>query len=380
MEETNAKLGSVTTGDSDGLLVLTVGGRWNIGGAEKLESSLGAVTPRPGQSVRLDLEPLESIDTAVALVLRRTMKRLESKGHSTELVGARPAHAAFIDLVATNDRPTVCHPPKENPITAVVERVGRGTYGTLREVRNVIGFLGMTLMAIARCIVNPRRIRWTSLINHIEHSGLNALPIVGLLSFLIGIVMAYQGADQLRRFGSEIFVVNLIGISMLRELGTLLTAILVAGRSGSAYTAQIGSMTAHEEVDAMRTLGLSPMEVLVVPRVIALVVALPILAFFASMVGLLGGGIMAWVELGIRPALFIDRLSSALTMSTFIVGMVKAPVFAFIIAMVGCYEGFRVTGSAESVGRLTTLSVVESIFLVIAADAIFSVFFAYLGV
>ena len=225
----------------------------------------------------------------------------------------------------------------------------------------------------------PWRIRWTALVNHMEQAGLNAVPIVGLISFLVGAVLAYQGADQLRRFGAEIFVVNLIGISVLREIAILLTAIIVAGRSGSAFTAAIGSMKVREEIDAMRILGLDPMEILVLPRVLALVVTLPLLAFFADIMGLLGGAFMAWAALGIGPGQFLERLGDAIPMWSFWVGLIKAPVFAFLIAMVGCYEGFQVEGSAESVGRLTTQAVVEAIFLVIVADAVFSILFAYLG-
>lgn len=372
--------GSVETCDGDGPLVLRVSGHWGLNDLTRLEQSLFGHEPRTGRSVRLEVHGLESIDTATAWVLGRALRRFEGMGCPAELSGTRPEHAALIELVASNDKPTVCHPAPENPVAAVVEHVGSGTYATLREVHDVIAFLGLTMATLGRCLVQPRRIRWTSLVSHMEQTGLNALPIVGLLSFLIGIVLAFQGADQLHRFGAEIFVVNLIGVSVLRELGILLTAILVAGRSGSAYTAQIGSMKVHEEIDAMRTLGLDPMEVLVVPRILALVLTLPMLAFFASMVGLLGGGVMAWLELDIHPVQFLERLSGAVTIWTFWAGMIKAPVFAFLIAMVGCYEGFRVSGSAESVGRLTTLAVVESIFLVITADALFSVFFSYLGI
>jgi phospholipid/cholesterol/gamma-HCH transport system permease protein len=213
-----------------------------------------------------------------------------------------------------------------------------------------------------------------------EQVGLNALPIVGLISFLIGIVLAYQGAQTLRQFGAEVFVVDLIGISMLREIGILLTAIVVAGRSGSAFAAAVGSMMVHEEVDAMRTLGLDPMEVLVLPRLLALVLTLPMLAFFSDMMGLLGGGLMSWVVLDITPVVYIERMNNAVGLWTFWVGIIKAPFFGFLIAMVGCLEGFRVSGSAESVGQQTTRAVVTSLFLVIVVDALFSIFFSTVGV
>jgi len=206
------------------------------------------------------------------------------------------------------------------------------------------------------------------------------MPIVGLLSFLIGVVMAYQGADQLRRFGAEIYTVNLLGIAILRELGVLLTAIIIAGRSGSAFTAQIGTMQVNQEIDALRTLGLDPVEVLVLPRLLGLVLTLPLLVFYADAMGLIGGALMSWATLDITIPKFLDQLRGAITEWTFWVGVLKAPFFAWIIAMIGCYEGFNVTGSAESVGRLTTQSVVESIFVVIVADAAFSILFSILKI
>ena len=220
----------------------------------------------------------------------------------------------------------------------------------------------------------------TATLVQMEQVGLNATPIVGLLAFLIGIVFAYQGADQLRRFGAEIYTVNLLGIAILRELGVLLTAIIIAGRSGSAFTAQIGTMQVNQEIDALRTIGLDPVEVLVLPRVFGLVVTLPMLVFYADLMGLLGGWLMTWATLGITAANFLDQLRSAITQWTLWVGIIKAPFFAAIISMVGCYEGFNVTGSADSVGRLTTQSVVESIFLVIVADAAFSILFSVLRI
>jgi phospholipid/cholesterol/gamma-HCH transport system permease protein len=229
-------------------------------------------------------------------------------------------------------------------------------------------------------VVRPSRLRLTALTHHLEQTCVNALPIVGLISFLIGIVMAYQGADQLRRFGAEIFTIDLLAISALREIGILLTAVVVAGRSGSAFTAEIGMMRVNEEVDALRTMGLDPLEVLVLPRLLALMIALPLLTFFADIMALVGGGLMVLMLADLSVQQFLNQLLSAVTPTTFWVGMVKAPVFAFVIALVGCFEGLNVTGSAESVGRLTTKAVVESIFLVIVIDAAFSILFSMLGV
>ena len=323
-------------------------------------------------------------------MVHRTLKRLRGEGYAVELKHNRPELAVLLDLVAANDRPVECRPPREPPVRAVVAHVGSATLEIIAEARRLTAFLGLTTITLLRGLAMPRRIRWTALVNHMEQAGLSAVPIVGLISFLVGAVLAYQGADQLRRFGAEIFVVNLIGISVLREIAILLTAIIVAGRSGSAFTAAIGSMKVREEIDAMRILGLDPMEILarftkegnqllVLPRVLALVVTLPLLTFFADIMGLLGGALMAWAALGIGPGQFLERLGDAIPMWSFWVGLIKAPVFAFLIAMVGCYEGFQVEGSAESVGRLTTQAVVEAIFLVIVADAVFSILFAYLG-
>jgi len=236
------------------------------------------------------------------------------------------------------------------------------------------------VVASVRVVLRPSRIRFVPLLVHIEHVGLNALPIVGLLSFLIGVVLAFQGADQLKQFGAEIFTVNLVGVSVLREMGILLTAIIVAGRSGSAFTAQIGTMQVNEEIDAMRAMGLDPIEVLVLPRVLALVIALPLLAMFANLMGLAGGAVMSVIALDISVVQFVERLKSVVPIWAFWVGMIKAPVFGLLIALVGCREGLKVGGSADSVGRQTTKSVVVSIFMVMVADAIFSIFFSFMKI
>jgi phospholipid/cholesterol/gamma-HCH transport system permease protein len=244
----------------------------------------------------------------------------------------------------------------------------------------MLGFGGLVASALARLLAQPGRLRATATTVQMEQTGLNALPIVGLLSFLIGIVFAYQGADQLRRFGAEIYTVNLLGIAVLRELGVLLTAIIIAGRSGSAFTAQIGTMQVNQEIDALRTLGLDPVEVLVLPRILGLVLTMPLLVFYADAMGLLGGALMAWATIGISIPVFLEQLRGAITEWTLWIGIIKAPFFASIIALVGCYEGFNVSGSADSVGRLTTQSVVEAIFLVIVADSAFSILFSLLRI
>jgi phospholipid/cholesterol/gamma-HCH transport system permease protein len=262
----------------------------------------------------------------------------------------------------------------------MVAEVGEASIRAFQEGRRLLSFYGQIVLALAAVAMRPTRLRGISLVHHLEQTGVNALPIVGLISFLIGVVLAYQGATQLRMFGADIFTIDLLAISVLREIGVLLTAIVVAGRSGSAFTAQLGTMQVNEEIDAMRTLGLDPVEVLVLPRLLALMIALPLLAFFANIMALLGGGVMAVVVLDIGPGQFVNRLDGVVTLTTFLVGMVKAPVFAFLIAMVGCYEGMNASGSAESVGRQTTRSVVIGIFLVIVSDALFSIVFATVGI
>ena len=369
------------SGANGGAWLLTAGGRWDLHGAQALMEELAALRPaRAEAAVRLDLSRLEALDTVGAVLLSHLAERLRGEGHAVEVAGLRPEHRALFEAVREAEHAPPMDTPEEHPIIEMVERTGRTTVRALLRGVALVNFLGVVTVALARIAVNPRRLRYRSVLFHIEQTGLNALPILGLLTFLIGVVMAFQGADQLRRFGAELFVVNLLGISILRELGILMTAIIVAGRSGSAFTAQIGTMKVNQEVDAISTLGLDPIELLVVPRVLALMVALPLLAFFADVMALLGGATMSYMTLGISFAQFIKQLQAAVGLNTFLVGVAKAPVFALVIAMVGCYEGLRVTGSAESVGRLTTRSVVEGIFLVIIMDALFSILFSFMGV
>ncbi len=363
---------------------LSLTGAWTLPSAERLARSLddlgkGSSLLGGSRRLRIDAARLERLDTAGAVLLQRLLQRL-GPGIAVEWQALSPEHRTLLDYVAGCDAQSAAPPPTGNGLLRFIAYLGWQALFFAREGRRFIEFIGRVAEAFARIALNPRRLRFTSVVFHMEQTGLNALPIVGLISFLIGVVMAYQGADQLRQFGAEVFVVNLVGVSVLRELGILLTAIVVAGRSGSAFTAQIGSMKVNEEVDAIRTLGLDPVEVLVVPRVAALILTLPLLAFFADIMGLLGGALMAWVSLDITPFLFFRRLHEAVSLNSFLVGLIKAPVFAALIAMVGCYEGLRVKRDAESVGRLTTRSVVQSIFLVIVADALFSILFSALGI
>lgn len=361
-------------------IALRAGGSWDVGDAARLDSELARALARPPGPVALDLAEVERLDTAGAWLMLRAVRGLESAGVPIEFRNLRPEHQAMLEQVAANDRPAPAAPPREAALTEVVVRIGRATLRVLRKTKGEIRFLGHVVSALGLTAAQPRRLRLTPLVWHMEEVGLNALPIVGLISLLIGVVLAYQGAVQLEKFGAQVFVVNLVGVSILREVGILLTAIVVAGRSGSAFAASIGSMVIREEVDALRTLGLSPMEVLVLPRILALVLMMPALAFFADVMGLMGGMLMCWLALDVTPIVFVDRLQAAVGPAHFWVGMVKAPVFGFVIGLIGCLDGLRVSGSAESVGRQTTRAVVTSIFLVIVADAFFSIFFSYLGI
>jgi len=368
-----------TVESSDELLV-AARGRWDITSVAPIEQRLRELRPGPTVAISIDLTQLEGLDTIGAWLLYRTQRDLRVAGFTAEFRNASADHLLLIEEVSANDQPCEIEPSRGSPLLNVIRHVGAGTTDIAAETAELLGFLGNIVAATAHVLARPRRLRFTSLVYHMEEVGLNAIPIVCLISFLIGVVLAYQGATQLRQFGAEVFVVDLVAISILREIGILLTAIIIAGRSGSAFTAQIGSMKVNEEVDAMRTLGLDPIEILVLPRVLALVISLPLLTFIADLMGLFGGGLMAWITLDISPAVYIERLNQSVGLWSFFIGLIKAPVFAFIIAMIGCFEGLKVVGSAESVGQQTTRAVVEAIFLVIVFDAIFSIFFAFVGV
>ncbi|KAA0586478.1 MlaE family lipid ABC transporter permease subunit (plasmid) [Azospirillum oryzae] len=372
----------IDAGPEDGGWRIGAAGRWTLDAATAASDALDrAPKPQEGAAVRLDMARVEALDTVGAYLLNRMAERLGANGHAVAIVGLRPEHAALFDAVRDAGKAPP-HPieREHHPILDMIVRTGETTVSAAKEILDLVGFLGLVTVTFARLILRPSRLRLTSVLFHIEQTGLNALPILGLLSFLIGVVLAFQGADQLKRFGAELYVVNLLGISVLREIGILMTAIIVAGRSGSAFTAQIGTMKVNQEVDAIGTMGLDPVELLVVPRALALMITLPLLAFYADVMGLFGGAVMAYATLDITFGQFIRQLHSAVGINTVIAGLIKAPVFALVIAMVGCYEGLKVSGSAESVGIMTTKAVVEGIFLVIVIDAVFSVLFSMLGV
>jgi len=329
----------------------------------------------------LDIAGLTQMDTAGAWFLVDLSRRVSVGGGSDVAIeGASEAQAQLIETVRRNLPPEDAARAGKLTLGDRMEAFGKTITRGARTAVELVSFLGQVMATMGGILIRPRRLRLTSLVHHCQEVGLNAVPIVALMAFLIGVVLAFQGSAQLRQFGAEVFVVDLIAISILRELGILLTAIIVAGRSGSAFTAAIGSMKMREEIDAMRTLGLDPVTILVVPRVLALMLMLPALGFIADISGLVGGAVMSWIELGVSPAVFQSRLVSNTDVWHFGVGMIKAPFFALIIGIIGCYEGMMVGGNAESLGRLTSTSVVLSIFMVIVMDALFSIFFAVVGV
>lgn len=365
---------------------VVLSGPWTVRHVGPHEAPLRAATDTLSGALRdrdarvtIDLANITDLDTAGAWLVYRTQRDLAAAGAKVEILGCDGFYGQLIALARASDQPCDIEPEYRPVLVEIAERMGRTVANFVAEVVAILNMMGIVLSIIAHIIVRPRILRFTSVVSHMERVGLNAIPIVGLLSFLLGAVMAQQGASQLKLFGAEVFTVDLVAISVLRELGVVITAIIVAGRSGSAFTAEIGSMKAREELDAMRTLGLDPIAVLVAPRVIALVLMMPVLTFFADVMGLLGGGAVVYFLLDMSPQLYLARVDQAVGTTTFFIGLVKAPFLAFAIAVIGCLEGLRVTGSSESVGARTTSSVVKSIFTVIVLDAAFAIFFTAVG-
>ncbi len=352
--------------------MIEVGGSWTVfnlrGIRRTAEKALRAAGT--GQASRIvDARAVKRLDTAGAMEIL-----LLAGGPNSQVETAEKAHADLFGVVQKNMGEA---PPERHPswLADWLEEVGRNTVHLYEQGVNLSAFFGEILVTFAEACLQPRRFRIGAVVRQMYEVWVRALVIVGVLCFLIGVVIAYQGVQQLRQFGAEVFTVEAVGISMFRELGVLLTAIIVAGRSGSAFTAQIGTMQVNQEVDAMRTIGLNPIEWLVLPRISALVISMPLLAFWGDMTGLLGGAVACTFYLDFTFVQFFERLRDSVGPWHFYVGMIKAPVFGAVIATIGCFEGLQVRGSAESVGQLTTKSVVESIFCVIVLDAIFSVIF-----
>jgi phospholipid/cholesterol/gamma-HCH transport system permease protein len=350
-------------------------GAWVTRGLGAVEERIEALAASLADEVLIDVSGVTALDTSGAWLMHRTVLALRKRDRRIRITGLRPEFEALLGLIearaADLDR-------AEAPAPRMLETLGRDAWDGLRGAYGLVSFLGETSVAAAHSIRNPRAIRWRAIAHNLQTAGFEALPITGLLSFLLGIVIAYQGAEQLQRFGANLYIADLVGLSMVRELSPLITAIIVAGRSGSAYAAQIGTMKVTEEIDALRTIGVGPLDLLVLPKVAALVIALPLLTVYTDVMGVLGGMVMARAQLQLSFTAFLARLQDAVSLTSYVIGIGKAPVFAVIIALVGCYQGFRVSGSAESVGRQTTVSVVQSIFLVILSDAMFSIAFSWL--
>jgi len=322
----------------------------------------------------IDLSGVERMDTVGAWLVYRAVRDRKAK-----ITGASPQSNSLLEQVAEFDKPTKVRPEEGASFFRVLAELGEWIVESGRTLVGLLDFFGATLIAFANLVSHPKRFRLNAVVQRFDVVGVRALGIIGLMSFLIGIVIAQQGSVQLAQFGAEIYTINLIGRITVRELGTLMTAIMVAGRSGSAFAAQLGTMKITEEIDAMRTIGVSPVEALVIPRIIAAVVMMPLLSFWAMLMALLGGGIFVWVSLSIPPLTYVQRLQEVTPLTDLWVGLIKAPVFGFIIALAGCFQGMLVKGNSEEVGLRTTNAVVQSIFLVIVLDAVFAVFFSGIG-
>ena len=362
---------TVAIGDAGTRLALE--GTLDIRTLAEAEKSLKQPLHRQGARA-LDLSKLLRLDTPGALFLRG----LRDKG--VELTGIRDEHRALLDLICGLELKSL---PKQRILPRwqqLLIQLGKGADEVWHDTFEIITFVGRAASATGHALIHPLSLRLPSISRHIEETGVHALPIVGLMAVMISVVIGYQSVAQLRPYGGEEFTINLVAVSVLREMGVLITAIMVAGRSGSAFAAEIGVMKAREEIDALKVMGIGPMEVLVVPRLLALIIALPLLTFFADVMGLFGGAVISKTLLDVSPLQYLDRVQRAVDVHDLFVGLVKAPVFAFFIGIVGCMHGLRVSGSAESVGKQTTRAVVKAIFLVLMLDALFSVLFEKLGI
>ena len=357
-------------------LKLRLSGRWTIGapGLEAQAQTLLAAV-RGTRGVTLDLSRLEAMDTAGAWLIDRARAAVVKAGGTCAFEGALAEHEILLRAAHYRDfeKPLPAH---GYALVGVLTDIGKAVLGIRDDLHAGLAFFGQIISALVRIMVKPARLRTTSVVFHLDSFGLRALPILALINFLVGCIVAQQGIFQLQRFGAATFAVDLIGILVLRELAVLLTSIMVAGRSGSAITAEVGAMKMREEIDALRVMGLDPVEVLIVPRFLALLIALPLLTFVADMAAIAGGLLVAWIYGGISPDIFLSRLQNAIALNTFLVGLIKAPFMATVIALIAAMEGFAVQGSAESLGKRVTASVVKAIFMVIVVDGLFAMFFA----
>src|SRR5687767_1896079 len=372
--------------DEGGDRRVVLDGRWTVEETAALAPRLAEAVRGAGGALVADASRIQAIDLTGAWLLHSLERQIREAGGRVKWAGERPAQLEFIDRTqsaneaAEREARAEAESAAQNGVPAVLGGLGRAAVGAKEGALDVLGFVGAVTAGYGRILRSAKRLRLASVVRHVYETGLTAVPIVSLIAFLIAVIVAYIGAQQLRKFGGEIFVVDLVTVSVLRELGVLLTAIIIAGRSGSAFAAEIGAMKLNDEVDALRAMGMDPVEVLVMPRILGLVIALPALTIVADAMGLAGGALLSWYLVDIPFGQYIDRVQGSISEYTFWVGMIKAPVFAVLIALVGTLRGMQVRTSSRELGRLTTVAVVQSIFLVILADAVFAVIFMELDI
>ncbi|MBN9024266.1 MAG: MlaE family lipid ABC transporter permease subunit [Rhizobiales bacterium] len=362
--------------DVDGVTRLRAVGPWTVRTVGDLEPSIDKAIADVSGAAVLDLSGIDHIDTAGAWLLTRLQRGLSAKQSSVSVEGASENAQRLLEALNPTEREVPPPPPEIGVAQELVEAIGRTMYFSWQDFLAGLNILGGVTRGLVRAVADPARFRLTSIVFHIDRTGLRAVPIIALMSLLIGAIIAQQSAFQLRAFGAEIYAVDLVGILVLREIGVLLTAIMIAGRSGSAITAEIGSMKMREEIDALNVIGVDPVEVLIMPRIVALVIVLPLLVFLADMAALFGAGLVSWAYIGLAPEAFIDRVRDAVALNTLFVGLIKAPFMALIIGIIAASEGLSVRGSAASLGQHTTAAVVKSIFTVILVDGLFALYFA----
>jgi phospholipid/cholesterol/gamma-HCH transport system permease protein len=368
----------------EGRLEIAARGAWTIDSAATLDRAVADLPLSGAASVRLDLDRVDWLDTAGAWTVQRLRRRCEEAGLELQVAGIADKHRMLLDQVgrAVADYGATRPAPERarGPLGRLGASVSAGAAQAARDGLRFLAYLGDAVECLARVVTGRCRFPLTSLVHHMQEIWLKALFIVGFLTFVIGGVITYNGAGQLEQFRAEIYAINLIALAMLREVGVVIAALVMAGRTGSAYTAELGAMTIRNEINAMRTVGIEPMAVLVLPRVLAAIVAFPFLVFFGDVMGLLGGALAAWIRLDVTPQLFVERFADIVNMDMFAAGFIKAPVLAAAVALVGCYQGLAVRGGPDELGRQTTRAVVQAIFLVLLLDALFSVFLGYLGI
>lgn len=357
--------------DTDEQGVVRLGGRLTLGRIGDLPAQLAALDTPP---TLIDIHNVERLDTVGAWLVHKL-----ARDSGARIEGASNEAQRLLTEVANADQPVQIRPDRTNGFVRMINDIGTSVHESFSNLRGIIGFLGATVLGIFGLIAHPSRFRVNAIVSHFKAVGIDALGIIGLMSLLIGVVIAQQGATQLEMFGMEMFTINLVGRSAMRELGVLMTAIMVAGRSGSAFAAQLGTMKLTEEIDAMRTIGVSPMEALILPRVLSAIIMMPLLGFYAGLCALFGGMLFCWVGLGIPPLTYVQRIQEVVPLTDVYIGLLKAPVFGAIVAIAGCYNGMQVKDNAEQVGLRTTDAVVQGIFLVIVLDAFFAVFFTAIG-